>query len=302
MMFKILCIDGGGIRGIYPAYILHRIEEEYKIKINKFFDMVIGTSTGSIIAGAISIDYSLKDIVRIFEEKSSDIFRKRLFSFCGIVKSQYDKTVLQKILELTLGSKTLSETKIRLVIPATDIRNGNVHVFKSNYLSEFVRDKNIKISDAILASCSAPTYFDPQKVGDAMYNLVDGGLWANNPSMVALTEAIGKLCYDKNDVKILSIGTGFNHITYDIESITGKSWGLLKNWKGKKLLEMILNLQSLNDTNRVKLILRDNYLRINYETEKELSLDNYKILEDMKNRADYSFTYNSERIKHFLGI
>ena len=301
-MFKILCIDGGGIRGIYPAYILHRIEEEFNTKINKLFDMVIGTSTGSIIAGAIAVDYSLKDIVKIFEKKSSDIFQKKRFSFGGSLKSQYDKKALQEILELALGSKTLSETLIKLIIPATDIKNGSVHVFKSSYLPEFVRDKNVKISDAILASCSAPTFFDPQKVGDSNYNLADGGLWANNPSMVALTEAIGKLGIDRNNLKIFSIGTGFSHSTYDIESTMKKSWGFFQNWESRKLLNLILNLQSISDSNRTKLILRDNYLRINYETEKQLSLDNYRILEDMKNRADYSFTHNSETIKQFLNI
>ena len=302
MSFKIICIDGGGVRGIYPAHILHRIEEEFHIKINQHFDMIVGTSTGSIIAGAVAANYSLRDIVRIFEEKSKDIFkRKRFFGYSGAIKSRYDKKVLTEILELALGSKTLSETELRLVIPATDIINGNVHVFKSNYLNEFVRDKHVKISDAILASCSAPTYFDPQKVGSANYLLADGGLWANNPSMVALTEAIGKLGMDKSDVKILSVGTGFNHIRYQID-FNSRKWGLFTGWGGKKLFETILNLQVLNDMNRAKLILRDNYLRINYETEKELPLDRYNIVEEMKNRADYTFTHNAEKIRQFLEI
>ena len=69
MSFKILCIDGGGVRGIYPAYILKRIEEAFDIKLYEIFDMVVGTSTGSIIASAIAVDYPLKDVVNLFEEK-----------------------------------------------------------------------------------------------------------------------------------------------------------------------------------------------------------------------------------------
>lgn len=300
MSFKILCIDGGGIRGIYPAHLLMRVEEAFDVKINKVFDMVVGTSTGSIIAGAIAADYPLKDVVNIFEAKSGDIFKKKWTSFKGTIKSQYERNVLEEILRLVLGSRTLSETKVRLVITATDIVNGNVHVFKSNYLDEFVRDVNVQIADAILASCAAPTYFDPKTVGEADYLLADGGLWANNPSMVALTEAIGKLGIDKSDVKILSVGTGIRNISYDIGE-GSKQWGL-KRWRGKKLLDLILYLQSVNDANQAQLILGDSYLRLNYEADKALSLDDTKILAEMKNRADFSFTHNSVKLKDFLEL
>jgi uncharacterized protein len=301
MSFKILCIDGGGVRGIYPAHILKRIEESFNKKIYQLFDMVVGTSTGSIIAGAIAVDYPLKDVVNIFEQKSSFIFKKKWFSFGGVIKSRYGLEELEEIIGLTLGNKTLSQTKIRLVIPATDIVNGNVHIFKSNYLEEFIRDTDIKISDAILASCAAPVFFDPKMVGEAGYVLADGGLWANNPSMVALTEAIGKLGFDKKEVKILSIGTGTKHIGYNAIG-ENKKWGFLLGWQGKKLLDMLLYLQSINDENRTRLILRDNYLRVNYDADKEISLDDTKIIMEMKNRADFTFTHYSEKIRVFLEI
>jgi patatin-like phospholipase/acyl hydrolase len=130
MTFKILSIDGGGVRGIYPAYILKRIEESFTVRLHEIFDMVVGTSTGSIIAGAIAVDYPLKDVVTIFEEKSRKIFRKSWFSFGGAIASKYSRQELEDILRLALGSRTLSETKTRLVIPATDLANGNVYVFK----------------------------------------------------------------------------------------------------------------------------------------------------------------------------
>jgi hypothetical protein len=264
--------------------------------------MVVGTSTGSIIAGAIAVDYSIEDVVRIFEEKSRNIFRKKWFNFRGALASRYDRKELEDLLKLALSSRTLSQTKTRLVIPATDIVNGNVYVFKSNYLKEFVRDPNVKIADAILASCAAPTFFDPKMVGEANYMLADGGLWANNASMVALTEAIGKLGLDKNEVKILSIGTGIKHVSYDLGNFEKKKWGALSGWKGKKLINLILHLQSVNDTNRTRLILGDNYLRLNHESDKELSLDSVNILAEMKNRADFTFTHNSEKIGSFLEI
>lgn len=302
MSFKILCIDGGGVRGIYPAYILKRIEEAFAVRLHKIFDMIVGTSTGSIIASAIAVDYPLTDVISIFEEKSRHIFKKTPFSLGGVIASRYDRKELEDILKLALGNRTLSETKTRLVIPATDLVNGNVHVFKSKYLAEFVRDTDVKIADAVLASCAAPTYFDPKTVGEANYLLADGGLWANNPSMVALTEAIGKLGLDKNQVKILSVGTGSKQVSYENRDVEKKNWGALLDWKGLKLLDMIFHLQSMSDTNKTKLILGENYLRLNHDSDEELPLDNVKILREMKNRADFTFTHNAEKIRGFLEI
>ena len=89
---------------------------------------------------------------------------------------------------------TLGEISTPLMITSSDISTGGVHVFKSRYLKDlgepYVRDGNVALSEAILASCVAPTYFDPMPVGDFL--LADGGLWANNPSIIALTEAVSK--------------------------------------------------------------------------------------------------------------
>lgn len=92
------------------------------------------------------------------------------------------------------------------MIPSTDIVNGQVFVFKSNYDKDFTRDPDIKISDAVLSSCCAPVYFNPNKVGN--YLLADGGLWANNPVLVGITEALSPR-FNKNidEVKILSFHT-----------------------------------------------------------------------------------------------
>jgi patatin-like phospholipase/acyl hydrolase len=87
MSFKVLCIDGGGVRGIYPAYILMRIEESFTVRLYELFDMVVGASTGSIIASAIAVDYPLKDVVNIFEDKSKKIFRKSWLTFGGSITS-----------------------------------------------------------------------------------------------------------------------------------------------------------------------------------------------------------------------
>ena len=190
-IFKILAIDGGGIRGIFPAQILKRIKEELAIDFCQEMQIITGTSTGSIIAAGLAIEYPIEQIVDLYKNEGHRIFQRNYSEFLnkynwkGLFQSKYNNLYLKKILNNIFKNLTLSETKARLMIPASDVSNGSVFIFKSNYDDNFVRDKNTRIADAVLASCSAPTFFNPVRVKE--YLLADGGLWANNPSLIART-------------------------------------------------------------------------------------------------------------------
>ncbi|OPY85709.1 MAG: putative sporulation hydrolase CotR [Syntrophorhabdus sp. PtaU1.Bin153] len=293
-MFKILAIDGGGIRGVYAAHILKKINESFGVSFSECFDLIIGTSTGSIIAAGLATGVPIKQIVELYEKEGQNIFKRNLLGDYGIVRSKYCKSGLSEHLAKVFEERTLSETGTRLLIPATDISNGTVHVFKSNYLDEFVRDTKVKIKDAILASCSAPIYFDPQKVNE--YMLSDGGLWANNPALVGLVEATGKLKIPIAEVKILSIGTGIGKKYYD-PARAGKAWGLI-HWNPLNLVSLFLNLQSVASQNMVQLMLpEDRYLRINFESDDSLAMDDPRMIPLLKSKADHDFTHNSQKIK-----
>lgn len=308
--FKILSIDGGGIRGIYSAIILKEIEDKFNIKLNKHFDLIAGTSTGSILAAAIATDIPLSEIINLYKNEGDKIFKLRMTGAMGLFKSRYDNSHLKKILAEKFKNKTLSDPSIktRLLIPTTDISNGDVHVIKSYYIQEFKRDKDRKIQDAVLSSCSAPLYFNPNKLDK--YLLADGGLWANNPSLVALTEGIGKIKTTEeigditlDNTHLLSIGTGIGHKYYDTKDSISDSWGFLKKWGNSKLVDTILNLQSINVHNTVNFMLpSDNYLRINFESDKNLSLDSVDIISELESKAARAFTHNSEKIKTLLGL
>src|SRR3989442_2059546 len=186
MLTRVLAIDGGGIRGYFSAHVLLRIQQEFDVRFDKAFDLICGTSTGSIIAAALATEYPLEEVKKLYENLGKHIFRKVSGSFGGSLRARYDIEGLRSELNKTFGTRTLSETATRLLIPATDIGNGQVHVFKSSYSDDFVRDKNVRIAEAVLASCAAPTYFAPVYVDP--YLLADGGLWANNPAMVGYVE------------------------------------------------------------------------------------------------------------------
>ena len=293
--FSILAVDGGGTRGIYAAQILARAEETLGRRVKDIFDLLAGTSTGSIIAGAAAVGIPMREVAGLFEKESPLIFGKARFlsRVSMFFRSKYSRGSLEKVLQEYLPQTILREVSTPLMITSADIATGGVHVFKSRYLQDlgepYERDGNVLLRDAILASCAAPTYFDPKAVGP--YLLADGGLWANNPSIIALTEAVSKFRKGVEDVRILSIGTGHTTTMYTKRS----SWGLLTGWGGNKLVSYTLGLQSQASTNMAKLILNDRYLRLDPEID-TWELDDIKHLPNLKALAERDFTYQSKAI------
>lgn len=290
--FYILALDGGGARGIYPACILAGVERNIGKPIKDCFDLITGTSTGAIIAGAAATGVKMSVVVDLFEKEAPQVFSKLRFDR-GFVRSKYARQPLKQLVKKCLPRQRLGEIITPLLITSSSISTGDVHVFKSRYLDdlgeEYLRDGDVLLSDAVLASCAAPSYFDPMQVGD--YLLADGGLWANNPSILAVTEAVSKFKRPIEQVHILSIGTGNASKLYRRR----RSWGLATGWGRQKLVEYFLNLQSQASTNMAKLLLADRYLRLDPEI-KNWRLDDTRHLENLKSMANRDFSRFSKEI------
>ncbi len=316
--FRILSIDGGGLRGVYSAHILKRIEEELGVDWLVDFDMLAGTSTGSIIAAGLASGISAKRLFEFYKEHGVAIFKSRLCSRLDVLKiftSKYSSKRLYRLLEAELGDVTLGEITVPLILPSVDIGNGNVYVFKSKYDDGFVRDPKVKVSDAVLASCSAPTFFDPHLV-DGKYLLADGGLWANNPALIAAIDANYRLNIPLENIRILSIGTGKSNVfypqktnwLYDWFVRSWQGWGFATRWGRSKLIDLILNLQSDAAHNMVCLMLGENPLepkkicRITFESNKRLPMDSACKLDDWISQADKDFTHRMYNIREFFEI
>ena len=290
--FHILSLDGGGTRGIYAAQVLASIEQMKGAPVREQFDLIAGASTGSIMAGAAAVGMPMAEVVELFRKESPHIFRKGLpFSF--LIQSKYSRRPLEQVVLSCVHDLTLGEISTPLMIVGSDISTGDVHVLKSRYLKDlgepYVRDENVLLSEAILASCAAPTYFDPVPVGDFL--LADGGLWANNPSIIALTEAVSKFRRSIEQVCILSIGTGHSTKLYS----QNRLWGLITGWGHQKLVSYILSLQSQASANMAKLLLSDRYLRLDPKIE-AWPLDDIEHLDYLKTLATKDFAYQSETI------
>ena len=294
--FNILALDGGGTRGVYSAQVLACIEQETGAPVREHFDLIAGTSTGSIIAGAAAVGIPMAGVVKLFEKESPRIFQRRwLGSFH--MRSKYSRRSLEQVIRSCVSNLTLGEISTPLMITGSDISTGGVHVFKSRYLKDlgepYVRDGDVVLSDAILASCAAPAYFDPVPVGDFL--LADGGLWANNPSIIALTEAVSKFRRLVEQVRILSIGTGHSVNLYS----QNRLWGLMTGWGREKLVSYFLRLQSDASANMAKLLLADRYLRLDPEIE-AWKLDDVKHLGNLKTLATRDFALHNGAIMENL--
>jgi len=313
--FFILSIDGGGFRGAFAAHVLRRIEEELKVTWQSASGMFAGTSTGSILAAGLASGMSAETLAGFYETHGKAIFKPRVRSrldFLKVLTSRYSSDTLRQILEQEFGDTTLGQVQVPLLMPSVDIGNGCVHVFKSRY-ADFVRDSGVRLSDAVLASCSAPTYFDPHIVNNK-YHLADGGLWANNPSLAAVIDAHHRLNIPLEDIRVLSIGTGKSNTFYtrsdgklhDLLIRSWQGWGFATRWQRSKLLDLILNLQSDAAHNMLCLLLREspgegkNICRLTFESDAPLPMDATTKLPDWISQADKTFTHNAARVVEFL--
>lgn len=204
---RILSIDGGGIKGVFPASFLSTVEDAVGDQVANYFDLIVGTSTGGIIALGLGLGLSTNEILSFYEELGPDIFRGNplLKTLRHLFFSKYDDRPLRDALENTLGNRTLGESKNRLVIPAMNLDTGEAYLYKTAHHSKNERDHKQLAMTVALSTSAAPTYF-PSHQSSSGLALVDGGMWANNPTGIAVIEAVANLGWEPQSLRILSLG------------------------------------------------------------------------------------------------
>lgn len=213
---RILTIDGGGIRGTFPAAFLANLEQDLGEPIGRYFDLISGTSTGGIIAIGLALGMRASDILKLYEEQGPAIFAQTRTGVAGWVdrrvsaarwfwKPKYSTQPLRDALHSVLGDRKLGEAQTRLVIPAWHPQTQGVYIFKTAHHPRLRTDYKELAIDAALATAAAPTYF-AQHVTANDVGLADGGMWANNPTGIAVVEAIATLGWSADQIRVLSIG------------------------------------------------------------------------------------------------
>jgi predicted acylesterase/phospholipase RssA len=245
---KVLAIDGGGIRGLIPALVLAEIERRTGRPISGLFDLVGGTSTGAIIACALTRPDPMPAdrVAAIYEEEGPQIFDaslvKQVSSLGGVIDERYDARELVASLRRHLGDARLGEAVTGVLITAYDL--------EAREALELRRDADLSMVDAAHASSAAPTYFEPVRVGAR--TLVDGGVFAINPAMLAYAEAGGRI-----DV-LASLGTG--ELTRRLPYDEVKDWGQIE-W-ARPIIDVVFDGSAdVVDTVLAQLI-QDRYIRL----------------------------------------
>ncbi|KAI7735255.1 hypothetical protein M8C21_030829 [Ambrosia artemisiifolia] len=258
-LITILNIDGGGIRGIIPGVILQYLESELQAldgeeaRLADYFDVVSGTSTGGLITVMLTAPnennrplYAAKDIVPFYVENSPQIFPQVGGPFAGFIKllktlvgPKYNGKYLKNLLTTLLGSTKLSQTLTNVVIPTFDIRDMQPVIFSSFQVPR-EPSMDAQLSDICIGTSAAPTYLPAHyfQNGDREFNLIDGGVAANNPSLVAIGEVtrqvlksdpnfptIKPLEYDR--YLLISIGTGMQKQTPKFDAKMAAKWGVI---------------------------------------------------------------------------
>jgi patatin-like phospholipase/acyl hydrolase len=239
--FRILSLDGGGIRGLIPALVLTELEQRTGKPTAQLFDLIAGTSTGGILALGLTRPgpggkplYRADDMVGFYEQDGGKIFARsplhRLKALGNLADEKYPSHGIDAVLKARFGETMLSEAVTPVLVTSYDIEEREPYFFKS-HRAKLEPPRNHLMRDAARATSAAPTYFEPVKVpcsdrGKGYKALVDGGVYANNPGMCALVESLCFFDQTMDDVVMLSLGTG--EYTRPIMYADAKGWGLAK--------------------------------------------------------------------------
>ena len=264
--FRVLCLDGGGMRGLYSATLLDTLikrvnDSSFVADAGKAFDLIVGTSTGGILAIGLAYGLPLKKIIELYTLEGSNIFPNPtpsptklggflIWSMKRKKASQEGQQALRKALEEQFGNATVKQLydgrNIAVCIPAIRMATRKAWVFKTPHIPAREnhhaknRDDNYKLADVCLATSAAPLVLplvaiDNPDDGDnnehqSRYDVFsDGGLWANNPTLIGLIEAL-EITQSKRHIEIISISTASPPSGKVIEK-EKLNFGLL-DWKG----------------------------------------------------------------------
>ncbi|GMI98016.1 phospholipase A IVA [Hibiscus trionum] len=305
-LITVLSLDGGGIRGIIPGVILARLESELQkldgddVRLADYFDVIAGTSTGGLITAMLAAPnengrplFAAKDIVPFYLRNGPQIFPQPsgILAWPSRISKvmsgpRYDGKYLYKVVRDLLGNTRLHQTLTNVAIPAFDIKKLEPTIF-SSYQIPINPGIDALLSDITISTSAAPTYFPSYyfKNNEQEFNLIDGGIAANNPTLVAIREVMKQLMkanpefspidpLDYTRFLVISLGAGSNRREKKYDAKTSSKWGLI-SWLFEDNNSPILDFYGSASKDMVDyhncvvfqaLHSEDNYLRIDDDT------------------------------------
>jgi patatin-like phospholipase/acyl hydrolase len=279
--FRVLSLDGGGMRGVYASTYLGELAEAFARKrgvtaldVGKGFDLIAGTSTGAIVACALAAGVPLSDVVSLYREHGRAIFPRKLPTRFGLSLMVQLVTrpaplascakALREVLEATFRSETLAQVYARrgiaLAIPAVEMNRHHSWVFKTpHHPNTNGRDNRYRLADVCLATTAAPIFrslapLDDPNGGPSYFVFADGGLWANNPVIVGLVDGQQLLVEDPQysgfiETRGTEAGLRYRHQTFrgdmDLKSISRIDFGEYRGGEPFRLTVTLKNGQKI---------------------------------------------------------
>lgn len=286
-LFRILALDGGGLRGAFTAAVLAKWDDMLGKgggnSLVKNFDLVAGTSTGAILAIGLGVGLTPLQILKFYREKGSQIFPsdRKLRHW---LKSKHNSQTLEDMLKTVFADKTLSKDSCcRLVIPTVRAVRGESDVIVTAHTSDRTAYRDLTAVQAALASSAAPTYFDEAHISTDISTqaYLDGGIWANNPILPAISEAVRHLKIPLDRIDVLSVGTMGCEV--DFTDALGK--GKL-GWSTSSVDLFFAAQEHASVEIANSLLTPARHLRVNQQTPTPIPLDDVGAIKDLIQRGD----------------
>jgi patatin-like phospholipase/acyl hydrolase len=274
---RVLSLDGGGVRGVFAAAFLAHVEKYVPCRLVDHVELLTGTSTGSIIALGLAADLSAQEILEAYREAGPRVFPRPAGLLRRLLHPPHDQAALKAWLEKTFGGRRLKAARKPVAIPTFDAETGQAKVLKSSHHADLHTGGDKRMVEVALASSAAPTYLPAVQV-EGHGAFLDGGLWANNPSMVGIIEAHRYLGAPLDSIRVLSVGTGRRKVWLAYRQVQHAG---IAFW-AKRMVDFVFDAQSVAASEEARLLLpKGAYHRVDVELPRNIGLDDCRELESL---------------------
>jgi patatin-like phospholipase/acyl hydrolase len=287
------------MRGIFTASYLTEVERVLGKRMIDVVDLVVGTSTGGIIGLGLAAGYPAQEMLDFYLDHGSEIFSgKRLFPL-WLFTPKYSRKRLDEILRERFGEMTMNQLQKHVCVTAHELVAGTTRVWKDDHAPGLSRGGTQLVWKVAAATAAAPTFFAPAQV-EAEDSHVDGGVWANNPALVGITEAVRYYGCGLEDIRLVSVGTTSRVLRVESHEHASRMGGL--KW-GFKALDLLQGTVSMASARQASLLLPDgHYHRADSEIAEKIKLDDVDQCRPLQALGKNTAANEIETVKRVLAL
>lgn len=287
------------MRGIFTAAYLAELERALGRPLMDIVDLVVGTSTGGIIGLGLASGRSAEEMLAFYLEKGPEVFHHPRPMPLRLVRPKYDRRPLDAALRESFGGLTMNHLQKHVCITAHELIEGTTRVWKDDHAPGLRAGGDQLVWKVAAATAAAPTFFAPMQLG-SQDSHVDGGVWANNPAIVGITEGIRYFGCKLNDLRLLSVGTTSRVFRVRSHQEAVKMGWLGWAWKTTDLLQGTVSMASHR---QAALLLPDGqYLRIDNELAEKIPLDDVQACRPLQERGEQKARETTHRVRQVLAV